>query len=338
MNSDSVASGAAAAQSSATGGVPAIVAGIDVGKRWLDAHIEPGGHARRFPNDKLGRRALRNWLRKHGVERAVFEPTGRYHRPLHQCLAADGVETVAVRPDCARRFAEALGLLVKTDRVDAKVLARFGRLEGLEATAPLDKALADLQDLVLLRRHFVDELASLSRIEQELGAKAGLLQLRLQRAAAERRVKALEQDLLAAIEADPGLRRRAEVLRSIPGVGPATAASLLAAMPELGGLGRRAAGALLGVAPCARDSGSHEGRRHVRGGRAAPRCALYMAAVAAIRCNPPLAAFYKRLRERGKQAKVALVAVMRKLVTLADALLRADRLWQPSPPPSEVPA
>ncbi len=338
MNSDSVASGATAARSSAPGGVPAVVAGIDVGKRWLDAHLEPGGQARRFPNDKLGRRALRNWLRQHGVERAVFEPTGRYHRQLHQCLAAAGVQTVAVRPDCARRFAEALGLLAKTDRVDAKVLARYGRMEGLEATAPLDKALADLQDLVLLRRRFVDELAALGRIEQDLGAKAGLHQLRLQRNALERRVKALDKDLLAAIEADAGLRRRAEVLRSIPGVGPASAASLLAAMPELGSLGRRAAGALLGVAPCARDSGSHEGRRHVRGGRSAPRCVVYMAAVAAIRCNPPLAAFYKRLRERGKQPKMALVAVMRKLVCLADALLRENRLWQPSAPPSEVPA
>ena len=338
MNSDSVASGATAVQSSARGGVPAVVAGIDVGKRWLDAHLEPGGQARRFPNDKLGRRALRNWLRRHGVERAVFEPTGRYHRQLHQCLAAAGVETVAVRPDCARRFAEALGLLVKTDRVDAKVLARYGRLEGLEATAPLDKALADLQDLVRVRRRYVDEIAALGRLDQELGAKPALRHLRKVRASLEREVKAVDKNLLAAIEADAGLRRRAEVLRSIPGVGPATAAGLLAAMPELGGLGRRAAGALLGVAPCARDSGAHEGRRHVRGGRAEPRCVVYMAALTAIRCNPPLAAFYKRLRERGKLPKVALVAVMRKLVSLADALLRENRLWQPSAPPSEVPA
>ena len=338
MNPDSVASGSTAAQSSAPGGVPAVVAGIDVGKRWLDAHIEPGGHARRFPNDKLGRRALRNWLRKHGVGRAVFEPTGRYHRQLHQCLADDGVETVAVRPDCARRFAEALGLLVKTDRVDAKVLARYGRIEGLEATAPLDAALAELQDLVLLRRRCVADRAALDRVEQELQSKAALRQLRLQRTALDRRVQALDKDLQAAIEADAGLRRRAEVLRSIPGVGPATATALLAAMPELGGLGRRAAGALLGVAPCARDSGSREGRRHVRGGRTEPRCVVYMAAVSAIRCNPPLAAFYKRLRERGKQPKLALVAVMRKLVSLADALLRANRLWQPSAPSAEVPA
>ena len=302
MNSDSVASGSTAAQPSAPGGVPAVVADIDVGKRWLDAHLEPGGHARRFPNDKVGRRALRNWLRKHGAERAVFEPTGRYYRQLHQCLAADGLETVVVRPDCARRFAEALGLLVKTDRVDAKVLARYGRIEGLEATAPLDSALAELQDLVLLRRRYVADRAVLDRVEQELQSKAALRQLRLQRAALDRRVQALDKDLQAAVEADAGLRRRAEVLRSIPGVGPATATALLATMPELG---RRAAGALLGVAPCARDSGSREGRRHVRGGRAEPRCALYMAAVSAIRCNPPLPGRFLQAPPRAWQAAQA---------------------------------
>ena len=338
MNSDSVASGATAAQPSAPGGVPAVVAGIDVGKSWLDAHLEPGGLARRFPNDKLGRRTLCKWLRKHGASRAVFEPTGRYHRRLHQCLAAAGVETVAVRPDCARRFAEALGLLVKTDRVDAKVLARYGRLEGLAATAPLDPALAQLQDLVRVRRRFVDECASLGRQEQELESKAAVRHVRLQRRALERRVKALDKDLLEAIEADDGLRRRAAVLRSIPGIGALTAATLLADMPELGTLGRRAAGALVGVAPCARDSGSSVGRRHVRGGRAQPRSALYMAALTATRYNPPLAAFYKHLRDRGKQPKLALVAVMRKLVALADALLRADRLWSPSAPSAQVPA
>ena len=240
MNSDSVSSGATAARSSAPGGVPAVVAGIDVGKRWLDAHLEPGGHARRFPNDKVGRRTLRSWLRKHGAERAVFEPTGRYHRQLHQCLAADRLGTVVVRPDCARRGAEALGLLGKTDRVDAKALARYGRIEGLESNAALDTALAELQDPVLLRRRFVDELAAFAHLDQDLASKAALRQLSLQRIALERRVKAIDKDLLAAIAADPGLRRRAAVLRSIPGVGSATAASLLAATPELGGLGRRA--------------------------------------------------------------------------------------------------
>ena len=190
MNSDRVASGATAVQPSA----PAAVAGIDVGKNWLNAHLEPGGLARRFPNDKTGRRALRNWLRQHSLSRAVFEPTGRDHRRLHQCRVADGLETVTVRLDGARRFAEAFGLLVKTDRVDAKVLARYGRLEGLESTAPLDPALAQLEDLVRVRRHFVDECASLGRQEQELESKAAARHVRQGRRALERRVKALDKE------------------------------------------------------------------------------------------------------------------------------------------------
>ena len=177
-----------------------------------------------------------------------------------------------------------------------------------------------------VRRRFVDEWASLGRQEQELESKAAVRHVRLERRALERRVKALDKDLLEAIEADDGLRRRAEVVGSIPGIGALTTATLLADMPALGTLGRRAARALLGIARSARDSGSQEGRRHVRGGRAAPRSALYMAALTATRYNPPLAAFYKRLRDRGKQPKLAL----------ADAPLRADRLWTPSASSAQV--
>ncbi len=314
------------------------VAGIDVGKHWLDAHIDPLDVARRFENTLPGRRALRNWLRREGVRRAVFEPTGRYHRRLHQCLAADGCETVLVQPARARRFAQAFGKLAKTDRVDAAMLARFGRLEGLEATPPKTANLRQLKDLVLIRRRFVDERADLGKLASELESKAGLRQVRLQLRSLDTRVEALDGAILAAIDADEELKRRAEVLQSIPGIGPATAASLVADMPELGSLDRRAAGALLGVAPWACDSGQRQGRRHVRGGRAAPRRAMFIAALAAIRFNPPLRDFYRRLRERGKEHKVALVAVMRKLVVLANVLLQQDRLWLPEPPAATTPA
>ena len=165
----------------------------------------------------------------------------------------------------------------------------------------------------------------------ELESKAALRQVRLKCQALERRVEALDKALQAAIEADPALRRRTEVLRSIPGFGPATTATLLADMPELGTLPPRGRGPAQ-CRPCARDSGSSVGRRHVL---AEPRSALYMAALTANRRNPPLAAFYKHLRDRGKQPKQARFAVMRKLVAPADALLRANRFWQPS---AQVPA
>lgn len=311
------------------------VAGIDVGKDWLDAHIDPFDLARRFENTRLGRRSLRNWLRKGGVCRVVFEPTGRYHRRLHQCLAADGCETVLVQPARARRFAQAFGKLAKTDRVDAAMLARFGRLRELEATPPTAEKLRQLKDLVLTRRRFVDERADLGKLASELESKAALRQVSLQLRSLGTRVAALEAAILPAIDADEGLSRRAEVLRSIPGIGATTAATLVAEMPELGSLDRRAAAALLGTAPWAYDSGKHQGRRRVRGGRAVPRRAMYMAAMVAIRFNPELGAFYWRLRERRKEHKVSLVAVMRKLVVLANVLLQQDRLWTPEPP--EVP-
>ena len=313
------------------------VAGIDVGKHSIDVHIDPGDLQRRFENTQPGRRALRNWLRRHGVRRAIFEPTGRYHRRLHQCLAADGCETVPVRPDCARRFAEALGKLAKTDRVDAAMLARFGRLEDLEATPPTDPKLCELKDLVLVRRRFVDERADLRKLAAELASTAALRQVRLHLRSLTSRVEALNAAILAFIDADERLKRRVEVLRSIPGIGPVTAARLVADMPELGQLDRRSAAALIGVAPYACDSGQHQGRRHVRGGRCDPRRALFMAALAAIRSNPPLRDFYRRLRELGKEHKVALVAVMRKLIVLANTLLRQDRLWQTQPPAAPSP-
>lgn len=314
------------------------VAGIAVGKRWLDACCESGGQTRRLANDKPGRRALRNRLRGHGGRRVVFEPTGRYHRELHQCLAADGCATILVRPDCARRFAQALGLPAKTDRLDAAVPARYGRLADLQATPPEERNLRQLKDLVLVRQRFVDDRADLGKLAAELDCAAAAQAVRRQLQTLDARIRALDAALLKAIAADAALQRRAEVLQSIPGIGPVNAAGLPAAMPELGRLGRRAAAALLGVAPCANDSGQHTGRRRIRGRRRAPRERMYMAAVAALRWNPPLRAFYDRLRARSKQAKVALVAVMRKRIVLADALLRTDRLWQPAPPAREAPA
>ena len=210
-------------------------------------------------------------------------------------------------------------------------------MEGLTATAPLEAAQTALLDLVQLRTHCVSDRAAYGKLVAELESGEARRQARLHLQALDRRVTALNEALETALAADPALQRRAEILRSIPGLGPANAASLVAAMPELGRLDRHAAAAWLGVAPWANDSGQHQGKRRVRGGRRAPRTLLDMAAVAAIRWNAPLRAFYQRLRARGKEAKVALVAVTRKLIVLANALLQADRLWQDAPPPRPSP-
>ena len=304
---------------------PIVVAGINVGKSGLDAHILDSSLERQFDNTKPGRRALRNWLLKHGVTRAVFEPTGRDHRHLHQCLAEAGLETVLVNPLRSRRFAEAIGRLAKNDRVDAAMLARFGLLDGLEATPPLPRNLQLLSDWLALRRKLVEQLGALRKLCAELAPEAagcpGATLDALQTDSAD-----CERQMLTCIAADTALSRRAAIIRSIPGCGPVTAACLCADMPELGTLGRRQAASLFGLAPFDRDSGQH------RGGRSQPRHLLYMAALSAVRCEPTAKAFYERLLARGKPHKVALVAVMRKLVGLLDTLLREDRLWQPEPP------
>ena len=308
-----------------------VVAGIDVGKSKLDVHILGVGLDRQFDNTKTGRRALRNWLLKLGVYRTVFEPTGRYHRNLHQCLFDSGLQTVLVNPVRSRRFAEAIGQLAKNDRVDASMLARFGLLDDLESTPPQPDILYRLSDLLALRRKLVEHLGALRKLCAELDPEAA--------ACPSATLDALQADIADCdrrmrdcIAADTVLSRRDAIIQSIPGFGPVNAACLCAGMPELGSLGRRQAASLLGLAPFDRDSGQHRGARSIRGGRAQPRHLLYMAALSAIRCEPSSQLCYQRLTANGKPHKVALVAVMRRLVGLLDTLLREDRLWQPRPP------
>ncbi len=308
-----------------------VVAGIDVGKSKLDAHILEGSLERPFNNDQCGRRALRNWLLKHGVTRAVLEPTGRYHRNLHQGLFDAGIETVLVNPLRSRRFAEAIGKLAKNDRVDAAMLARFGLLDGLEATPPQPHNLQLLSDVLALRRKLLKQLGALRKLCAELdpevaGCPGATLEA-FQAASAD-----CDRRMRQCIAADTALSRRDASIQSIPGCGPVNAACLCADMPELGTLGRRKAAALFGLAPFDRDSGQHRGGRSIRGGRAQPRHLLYMAALTAIRWEPASKACYERLAAAGKPHKVALLAVMRRLVGVLDTLLRENRLWQPEPP------
>ena len=318
---------------------PIIVAGIDVGKAWLDAHILEGELDRRFPNTKAGHRALLAWLAVGGVTRAVFEPTGRYHRLLHRRLFEAGLETVLVNPLRSRRFAEAVGRLAKNDRVDAAMLARCGLLAGAESVAPRPESLEQLSDILGFRRKIVEHMDAMRKAAGEFGSLAagcsGAI-LKSQKEAVARCDRLMQE----CIQADPALARRAAIVRSVPGIGPVNAASLLADMPELGQLGRRKAASLLGLAPFDRDSGKRRGRRCIQGGRARPRHLLYMAALSAIRCEPASRDFYRRLVADGKEHKLAMVAVMRKLAGLLDALLRDNRLWQTEPParPSEAAA
>ena len=224
------------------------VAGIDVGKLWLDACADPAELSRRFENTQVGRRALRNWLRKLGVRRVALEPTGRYHRQLHQCLHDDGVAVVVANPLRARNFARALGQQAKNDRVDAAMLARYARLEHVTSTPPKPRSLQELSDWLALRRKLSEQRDALRKQAGELGGQAAAL-LGSLLAAFTDKLQQTDKALQACLEADPALCRRRAIILSVPGCDPLNAASLCADLPELGSASPAEAAALAGLAP-----------------------------------------------------------------------------------------
>ena len=313
--------------------------GVDISKAHLDAHRLRDGAAAQFDNDAGGFERLARWIGS--ADCVVYEATGRYHRDFEAALVEAGLPLARANPLRARRFAQSMGRNVKTDAVDAAVPARMGAALDLRPTALPSRALRDLADLTTAREALVaDRVATSNRMRnQSLPLLVQQCQRRL--AQLDRHVKAVDARIARTLAEDEGLARRARTLTSIPGVGQVTAAGLLAAMPELGGLDAKAAASLAGLAPVAQESGQWQGRRFIQGGRARVRRLLYMAAVSAARCNPDLRRKYHDLVGRGKPPKVALVAVMRKLPLLANSLLRQNRLWTPragDEPTGEQPA
>ena len=302
--------------------------GIDISKETLDVHRMSDGASRRFSNDKAGHKALIVWIGGDAA-RVVFEPTGPYHRAFEHALAKAGLPLVKVNPRQARRFAEATGKLAKTDRLDAALLARMGALLAIEPRPARSKALAELKELHIAREALVkDRTAAKNRAK--IRTLALLKRQNAQRLdQIERQIAAIDAAILAFIEADAELANRFAILTSIPGVSRITAFALLIEMPKLGTLEGRQAASLAGLAPVARQSGRWTGRAFIRGGRASVRQALYMPALIAARFNPELKAKYTQLVKAGKPAKLALTALMRKLIVLANALLRARRTWTP---------
>jgi transposase len=304
-----------------------ITIGIDISKDHLDAHRLPGDARRRFDNTPAGHTALIDWIGEVPA-RVVYEPTGAYHRKLEGRLAAANMPIVKVNPRQARRFAEATGQLAKTDRLDAAMLARMGALLGLEPRPVRTAVLNDLKDLHIAREGLVkDRTAAKNRAKS--------LSLALLKRHNEARLRQIEQQLAAIdaaikglIEADPDLSSRFEILVSIPGIAAITAAMLVTEMPELGSLDPKEAAALAGLAPIARQSGAWKGKSFVHGGRKQVRQALYMPALVALRFNPDLKAKYEQLIGVGKAPKQAIAAVMRKLIVLANALLKKAAAWQ----------
>jgi transposase len=305
--------------------------GVDIAKDTLEVHLHPAGKVGRFANSAKGCAALIAWLKRFRVARVAFEPTGADHRAFERRLAAAGLPLVKVNPRHARRFAEAMGRQAKTDAVDAALRARFAALLEPPVRPALSATLDAMKELQVARRALVkDRVAARNRDHTH---RAALLkrQTRARLAQIDRQLAALDAALHAELAANPALQARFDILVSIPGVGEASAFALLVEMPELGALEHQGAASLAGLAPIARDSGQHRGQRCIRGGRAPLRQARYLPALVAVRFNATMRGKYLALRAAGKPPKVALVAIMRKLLILANALLRDGRTWTPTP-------
>ncbi|MGH6912773.1 MAG: IS110 family transposase [Geminicoccales bacterium] len=305
--------------------------GVDIAKDTLDVHLHPAGRIRRFANSAKGCAALIAWLEGFAIARVAFEPTGAWHRAFERRLAEGGLPLVKVNPRQARRFAEAIGRYAKTDAVDAAMLARFAALLEPPVRPVVSATLDAMRELHVARRALVkDRVAARNRDHTH---RSALLkrQARERLRQIARQIAAIDAALHAQLAADPALQARFAILVSIPGVGEATAFAMLIEMPELGALEHKGAASLAGLAPMARDSGQHRGKRFIRGGRAPLRQALYMPALVAVRFNAGMKAKYDALLAAGKPPKVALVAIMRKLLILANALIRDGRTWTPEP-------
>jgi transposase len=307
------------------------VAGIDVSKARLDVFVLPDRVSLEFDNVPEGIDALVSRLKRQKVERVVVEATGGLEYPAARALSDGGIAVSRVRPGRVRGFRSFLGKFAKTDALDAELIARFALAmpDDVDRAIPSQRSEA-IRSLSARRRQLVDLLVQ-EKTRLKMTRDSFVLEsLRITIALLQRERKRVEAALAEAIDADQASRHRAELLRSIPGIGAIVASVLLTDLPELGTLNRHQAASIAGLAPHPQQSGISRSNDHIKGGRACVRTALYMAAVSAIRCNPSFRAFYQRLVQEGKPRKVAIVAVARKLVVLANAIAKSKKPWSPA--------
>lgn len=306
-----------------------VFVGVDISKAQLDVAVLPTGEVFRVAYTPEGTINLAERLAELEPKLVVLEATGGLERSLTISMVEQGLPVVVVNARQARDYAKATGRLAKTDRIDAVVLAEFAQRVQPELRALPDAPTRALGDLVSRRRQVVEMItAERNRLQScpDLAIRADIEAHLVYLTSSRDR---LDQELVTAVEADPSWLAKSRLLRSVPGVGPVVAVSLLAELPELGHLSHKRLAALVGVAPINRDSGSMRGRRGAWGGRAGIRAALYMAALVATRRNPVIRAFYERLLARGKPKKLALIACMHKLLTILNAIVRSNSAWSP---------
>jgi len=314
--------------------MPTVFVGIDVSRATLDVCLLPGGHALRVPNTPAGHRQLLDALLPRAPRpadvRAVLESTGGLELPAAIALEEAGLEVAIIKPERARYFAKAHGRLAKTDAIDAATLARFARDVPLAILPLPPEELRHFRDLLDRRQQLVDMRTMESNRLTTTTLKPARRSIEKHIDWINREIKGVEADLDRRVAADPRWAELDRILQSIPGIGSQVSRLLIGHLPELGRVDRKAIGHLVGLAPLANDSGTTEGPRHIVGGRRQVRNGLYMAAVVACRCNPVGKALYARLREKGKSAKAALIAVAHKLLTIANAMVAQKTTWRHS--------
>jgi transposase len=303
--------------------------GIDVSKNNWDVHLLPDNRSFTLPATATGLADLLPQLPAAGTCLIVIEATGGYERDLAAGLFDAGHLVSIVNPRQCRDFAKALGVRAKTDRVDARILALFAEKVRPRLSEKTTEKQAELDELVTRRRQLIlFQSAELVR-QEKARHKTAISSLKKLLELLGKQIKELNEAIAKLIESDDDWRARAEIVASMPGIGEATAATLIAELPELGKLNRNEIAALVGVAPFNHDSGKFQGQRRIRGGRKSVRTGMYMATLTAMRCNPLINSFALRLEAKGKPFKVRLIACMRKLLTILNVMVRDQTLWAP---------
>jgi transposase len=304
-----------------------VFVGVDVSKDSLDVAIGAQKDIITFANDQKGVDSLVKKIRRIDAQLTVFESTGGYELLAASSLAEVGLAVVIVNPRQVRNFAKATGILAKTDAIDARVIAHFAEAVKPEVRPLKDRQTSELTALVTRRRQIIEMIVA-EKNRLKLANKRNKKDIKDHIQWLEKRLDKIETDIGKMIQSSPIWRCKDDILRSVPGIGPITSATLICDLPELGVLSPKKIAMLAGLAPLNCDSGKYKGRRRIWGGRGSVRSILYMATLAAIRCNPAIKGFYQRLIAAGKCHKVAATACMRKLLIIANAMLRDQTLWQ----------
>jgi transposase len=304
-----------------------VFVGVDVSKDSLDVAIGSEKNIITFNNDQKGVDALAKKLSQINTGLTVFESTGGYEFLAASSLAESGLPVVIVNPRQVRNFAKATGILAKTDAIDARVIAHFAKAVKPDVRPLKDRETYELTALVTRRRQLIEMFVA-EKNRLKLANKRNTKDIKDHIRWLEKRLDKIKSDIGKMIQSSPIWRSKDDILQSVPGIGPVTSASLICSLPELGVLSPKKIAMLAGLAPLNCDSGKFKGRRRIWGGRASVRSGLYMATMAAVRCNPVIKPFYRRLTAAGKCHKVAITACMHKLLIISNAMLRDQKLWQ----------